>query len=140
MFRTSTVLLTAAVLALAAAGSPAAAPVPADAGKSVTFPFPAKAPVVVQVYGLERTADRVKKLVAAAVPDFAKKANAAIDDGLKQALKDRQLTAVPKDGRVFLVVHDLARIADDDPAVSLILPVSDYARFRETFLTAAERK
>jgi hypothetical protein len=140
MSRTSTLVLAAAVMALAGTASPAAAPVPADAGKSVTFPFPAKAPVVVQVHGLERTADRVKSFVTAALPDFAKKANTAIDEGLKQALEGRQLTAVPKDGRAFLVIHDLARVTEDDPAVSLILPVTDYAKFRETFLTAAERK
>jgi hypothetical protein len=129
--------LAAAVLALAA-GTTAAAPAP-DTGKNAVLPYPAKAPVVVQVNGLEQVRDRLGKALTAAAPDLAPKLNKEIDDALKQALQGRHLSAVAK-GRLFLVVHDVSKIADDEPAVSLLVPVADYKAFRESFLTAEEKK
>src|SRR5581483_10733688 len=59
--------LAAAVLALAAGPAPAA-PAP-DAGKNAVLPYPAKAPVVVHVNGLEQVRDRLGKAMTAAAPD-----------------------------------------------------------------------
>jgi hypothetical protein len=127
----------AAVLALAAGTGPAA-PAP-DAGKNTVLPYPAKAPVVVHVNGLEQVRDRLGKVITAAAPDLAPRLNKSIDEALQQALQGRQVSAVSK-GRLFLVVHDIIKLVDDEPAVSLLVPVADYKAFRESFLTAEERK
>jgi hypothetical protein len=135
--------LAAAVLTLALAGPsrPApAAPIPAQAGKDITLPYPAKAPIVLHLHGLEQARDRLNKMLSGAVPAEAAKLNAHIDAGLKQLLEGRSLKAVPKDGRVFVVVHDIAKLFDEEPVVSVVVPVTDYKAFRESFLTADERK
>jgi hypothetical protein len=131
-------LTLAALVALAPAAS--AAPVPGEAGKAVTFPFPAKAPVVVQVNGVGATRDRLTALLKTAVPDDAAALTKTFDDGLKEVLAERKLTAVPKDGRVFFVVNDIASLFENNPTVSLLVPVTSYKEFRDTFLTADERK
>lgn len=128
----------AAVLLAFAAGTTAAAPAP-DAGKNTVLPYPAKAPLVVQVNGLQQVRDRLGKTIAAAAPELAPLVNKGIDEGLKDALKGRKADAISK-GRIFLVVHDLARLVEDEPAVSVIVPVADYKAFRESFLTADEQK
>lgn len=132
-------LAAAAALLLAAVGPAAAAPAQ-PAGKNVTLPYPAKAPVVVHVNGLERAKDRLLKMLEALPPAEAKQVKSEIDSGLKQLLDGRKLTAVPADGRAFLVVHDIAKLADEEPAFSVLLPVTGYKEFKESFLTADERK
>ena len=135
-------LAAVALLALATFAPPvrAAAPTPAEAGKAVTFPYPAKAPVVVQLNGIGAARERLAALLKAALPDDAATINKAADDALKQLLADRKLTAIPKDGRVFFVVNDIAALFENTPAISLLVPVTSYKEFRETFLTADERK
>jgi hypothetical protein len=135
--------LAIAGVALAAAvgtTATAAAPVPDAAGKNVVLPYPAKAPVVVHVQGVEQARERLGKLLAAAAPDQAAQLNKQIDAGFGQLLAGRKLTAVPKAGRAFVVVHDIAKLVEDEPAVSALLPVTDYKAFRESFLTADEQK
>jgi len=66
--------------------------------------------------------------------------NKQVDEGLKQLLAERKLTAIPKDGRVFVVVNDIEKLFENTPSVSLLLPVTSYKEFRESFLTAEERK
>lgn len=138
--RAALAALTLAAFAAVVPDSRAAAPVPGDAGKAMTFPFPAKAPVVVQINGIGATRDRLTALLKAAVPDDAKEITKLFDDGLKELLGERKLTALPKDGRVFFVVNDIAGLTENPPAVSLLVPVTSYKEFRETFLTADERK
>lgn len=130
-------LLTFAALAPT---SRAAAPVPGDAGKAITFPYPAKAPVVVQVNGIGAARDRLTATLKAAVPDDFANLTKMVDDGLKELLGERKLTAIPKEGRVFLVVNDVAGLIETPPKVSLLVPVTSYKEFRETFLTADEKK
>ncbi len=126
-----------AVVALAPAAR--AAPVPGADGKAVTFPFPAKAPVVVQLNGIGAARDRLSAMLKTAVPDDTAALNKQFDAALKELLGERKLTAVPKDARVFLVVNDIAGLVENPPAVSLLVPVTSYKQFRETFLTADER-
>ncbi|MDB5309920.1 MAG: hypothetical protein JWO38_4122 [Gemmataceae bacterium] len=133
-------LAAAAVLALATAGrTEAAAPAP-PAGTNITLPYPAKAPLVVQVNGLERAKDRLAKMLEALPATEAKQLNKELDAGLTHLLAGRKLTAVPKDGRVFVVVHDFAKVVDEEPAVAVLVPVTGYKEFKESFLTADERK
>lgn len=130
--------LAAAVLALAAATT-SAAPAP-PAGKNVALPYPAKAPLVVHLNGIEKARERLGKTLEALPAAEAKQVKDKLDGGLKQLLTDRKLTAVPGDGRVFVVVHDFASLAGDEPAVSVLLPATSYKDFKDSFLTAAERK
>lgn len=132
--------LAAAVLALTTAGPvAAAAPAPA-AGVNVTLPYPSKAPLVLHVNGFERVKGRLTKLLEALPPAEAKQVNKELDAGLKQLLTGRKLDAVPKDGRVFVVVHDFAKLIEDEPAFSVVVPVTGYKEFKESFLTADELK
>lgn len=132
--------LAAVTFAALAPVAHAAAPVPGTAGKAIAFPFPAKAPVVVQVNGLGTASDRLTTLLKTALPDEFAAVRKDLDEGVKQLLTDRKATAIPKDGRVFLVVNDIAGLFENTPAVALLLPVTSYKEFRETFLTADERK
>ena len=128
----------AAVLALAVSAS--AAPAPPTA-RNVTLPYPAKAPVVLQVQGLERLKERLGKTLEALPPADADAVKKQLDGGLDQLLKGRKLNAVPKDGRVFVVAHDIAKLfGDDEPPVSVLVPVTSYKEFQGSFLTADERK
>ncbi|QJW98972.1 hypothetical protein [Frigoriglobus tundricola] len=138
--RTALAAVTVAVLATSAPTLGAAAPVPGEAGKAVTFPFPAKAPVVVQVNGLGTARDRLTAMLKAALPDDYAAIKKNLDDGLKQALADRKVTAIPTTGRIFLVVNDISGLTGDNPTVSLLLPVTGYKEFRGTFLTTDEQK
>jgi hypothetical protein len=140
MSGTPRLAIAAAVLvAMTAAWVEAAAPAPAT-GVNITLPYPAKAPLVLHVNGIEQAKGRLVKMLAALPPAEAKQIKKGLDDGLKELLTGRSLEAVPKDGRVFVVVHDIARLADDEPAVSVVIPVTGYKEFKESFLTADERK
>lgn len=137
-------MLLRAALAVAAVGalalpSPAAAPVP-PGGQAVRLPFPAKAPVVVQLNGVGAARERLSAMLKAAMPDAAAALDKQIDDGLKQLLAGRALTAIPADGRVYLVVNDIAALFENTPSFSLLVPVTSYKEFRDSFLTADERK
>jgi hypothetical protein len=140
--RAALAALTFAALAFAAPTptARAAAPVPPDGGKALTFPFPAKAPVVVQVNGIGTVRDRFAAMLKGALPDDAPAVTKQLDDGLKQLLADRKLTAVPKEGRVFLVVNNIESLIENTPAISVLVPVTSYKEFRESFLTTDERK
>jgi hypothetical protein len=129
-------LLPAVVVALAAAGPAAAQP---PGGKNVTLPFPAKAPLVVAVNGWQKSTERLTKMTAALPEAEAKKVREALELGLDKALEGRKTDAVPGDRRVYAVVHDFSKLGDEEPAFSVLLPVTSYAEFKRTFLTAAER-
>ena len=133
-----TSLAAALVLALWPPAAPAAAP--GDPLQHVTLPYPAKTPIVVQVNGFEQARDRLNKMLAAAMPEEAPKVAKQLDTGLAALLNGRKLTAVPKDGRVFVVVQDIAKLTEDEPALGLFVPVTGYKAFRESFLTADEQK
>src|SRR5205823_2343257 len=109
----------------------AAAPAPPPA-KNVTLPYPAKAPVVLQINGIERTRGRLAQTLKALPPADADLVKKGLDAGLDQLLKDRKLTAVQKDARAFVVVHDIAKLIEEDPAVSVLLPVTSYKEFRDS--------
>lgn len=135
--------LAAVVVGVFAALTPparAAAPVPPDAGKAVSFPFPAKSPIVVQLTGIGAARERLAVMLKAALPDEAKEFEKQIDEALKQVLADRKLTAIPADGRLYVVINDIAALFDGTPAFSVLVPVSSYKEFRATFLTDDERK
>jgi hypothetical protein len=133
-----TLRLTLAAVAVALAAGPAAAQ-PATTGKNLTLPYPAKAPLVVTVSGWQKATDRLTKMSAALPKAEAAQVKQALDKGLEQALDGRKTDAVPGDRRIYGVVHDFARLGDEEPAFAVLLPVTSYADFKRTFLTAAER-
>ena len=100
---------------------------------------PGSAPIVVQVNGYEKARDRLGKLLGNALPDIAPKLVKQMDDGIRDMLDGRDLKAVSKDGRVFLVLTDLASLSDK-PEYALIVPVSSVKEFKDSFLKEDERK
>ncbi|MCI0700026.1 MAG: hypothetical protein L0241_02950 [Planctomycetia bacterium] len=123
-----------------ASAAPSAAPIPPDGGKAIVFPFPAKAPVVVQLNGIGATRERLTAMLKNALPNDVEQIDKQIDAGLKELLADRKLTAIPKEGRVFIVVNDIASLFDGVPTISVLVPVTSYKEFRESFLTPDEQK
>jgi hypothetical protein len=132
-------LATIGLLFAFVATSAGAAPAPA-VGPNIALPYPAKSPIVLHINGFERTRDRLAKMLEALPPAEGKQVNATLTDGLAQLLKNRKLDAVPKDGRVFLVVNDIPKLFSGDPAMAVLLPVTGYKEFKESLLTVDERK
>jgi hypothetical protein len=117
----------------------AAAPVPGEQDKPLAQ-VPAKAAVVVQLKGLARTRERLEALVKNAMPDYADLAKEKIREAFDEALKGRNIDAVTKDGHIFLVVMDLASLSSPTPKMALLIPVTDYKKFRDGILKDDERK
>lgn len=111
-----------------------------DARPGITFPFPARVHLVVCVNGYEATRVKMTKSLAAALPKQAERLTRWLDEAWTDALSGRQLTAIRADARLFLVVHDVAQLAEDEPAVCVLVPITSYREFRETFLTKDERQ
>ena len=120
----------------------AAAPVPAgpDAKPLTDLPVPAESMIVVHLNGIDRTRERLTKMLSGVDADFAKQTAMQLDDALKSALEGRDLKAIDGTGRVFLAVGHLTELGGPDAAIAVCLPVKDYKAFREKFLTAGERR
>lgn len=133
-------IATAVVLALSAAVADAA-PKPAIAGPNSPLPFPASSHLVVQINGLERSRERLEKMISEAMPDQAAQLKKSIQEGLDHLLAGRKLSVIPPDGPCYIVLHrlsDVAENAGDGPLVAILLPVTSAKDFRESFLTPAE--
>lgn len=132
----------AVLLATLAPVTLSAAPVPAG-GKTADvtdLPVAANAMAVVQLNGLERTKERVAKMLEGVGADVAKGAVKQIDDVLKSVLEGRDLSGVDGQGRAFVAVGPFADLGAADGPMAFALPVKDYKTFREKFLTASEQK
>ncbi len=132
--------LLAAFAVVLAAPVLAAAPVPPEGGKGIVFPYPAKAPVVLCLNGYDKARDRLGKMLTAALPKDAAKLTKALEAELSKLFEGRKLTGLRKDARAFVVVNDIAELFEDTPAVSVLVPVTTYKDFQETFLTKEEQK
>jgi hypothetical protein len=110
-----------------------------DSGSALAR-VPADAPIVVQVRGFERTKDRLVTLVKNAVPDQAAKIQARIEEGLKEGLMGRELKGLVKDGSIFIAFTEMPKPGDDEPALAVIVPVTDFKTFRDGLLKEDERK
>lgn len=131
-----------AVAAIALAGPPLlAAPVSQDGGKGAGFPYNAKSPIVVCLNGYERARERLTTLANTALPTEAPKLIKRLEGGLEKVFEGRKLTAVRKDARIFLALNDLgAAFENEQPPVAVLVPVTSYKNFRDTFLTVEELK
>jgi hypothetical protein len=128
--------LAAGVLATltAAAGQPERKAAPG-------YPYPAKAPVVVCLNGYDKARDRLAKLATAALPAEAPRLLKQFDEHIEAVLDGRKLTALRKDARIYLVVNDLTNLIDEEgPAASVVVPITSYREFGESFLTKDELK
>ena len=120
---------------------PATAQAPAKGGKGAAYPYPARAPIVVSLNGYEQARERLTKLLTTALPKEAPKLTKRFDDELAKVLKGRKLNAIRKDARLFVVVNDLANLfGEDHLPVAVLVPVTTYKEFRESFLTRDELK
>jgi hypothetical protein len=79
-------------------------------------------------------------MLKAAFPDDADKLYKQFDSQLNKLLEGRKLDSVRKDARAFLVVNDLAGIIDGNIPLSILLPITSYKDFRDSFLTKDELK
>src|SRR5262245_32307146 len=133
--------LAASVLAVALGSAGAlAAPVPAGPGETGLAVVPAQAPIVIHVRGVERTKDRLAKVLSVALPDFGPIAVAQLDAMLKNGIEGRKLQGVVNEGPVFLALLELPAPGVDVPASAVIARVTRYAEFRDGLLTEDERK
>ncbi len=107
---------------------------------SLELPFPAKAPLVVQIQGVERLRERVLKLLGTLPPAERNEIGEQLEKGWKAAVAGRSFKAISENGRVYVVVHDFTRLTDDVVPISVLIPVTSAAEFRATFLSDAERK
>src|SRR4051812_36306141 len=82
---------------------------PAQNAAMIAPPFPAKAPVVVHLHGIERTKGRLLKMLGGLPPAEAQAAGKFLDDGFQSLFAGRKLSAIPPDGRIYLVIHDFTR-------------------------------
>jgi len=129
-----------AVVALAiAAPAYSAAAAPPEAGKS--YPYPARAPVVVTLNGFDKARERLAKLGTAALPDEGPKLIKRLDGVIDKVMEGRKLSAIRKDARLFVVLNDLGTLFDEGVTpISVVLPITAYKDFRESFLKRDELK
>jgi hypothetical protein len=120
-----------------------AAPVAAAPGGEDESPLaqvPAGSPIVVQIHGFERTKERLITLIKNAVPDLAKMAEDAIEDGIKKGLEGRELKGMAKDGPILITFTEMPKKGEDVPKIAVLVKVTKYADFRDGILTEEERK
>ena len=101
--------------------------------------LPAETPLVIQVHGIDRAKERLGKMLGNAVPDVAPKVMQQINNGIQTLLFERDVKAVAKDKHLFVAFMDLAGLAEN-PQVAVVIPVSSYKEFQDTFLKEDERK
>ena len=130
------------LLAAVALPPASAAPVPAGpAPKQLAeLPVAADSMVVLHLNGLDRTRERLTKMLAGIDAEMAKKAAKQLDELITSTLDGRDIKSVSGTGRLFLAVGDVAQLQADEAPVALSIPVPDYAAFRQKFLTGPERK
>jgi hypothetical protein len=100
---------------------------------------PSKSPIVVQMNGFEKARNKLGKFLGNALPDLAPKLVKEIDDAIGNAAQGRDLKAITKEGRIYLIIPDLSNFLDS-PRMAVLVPVTSYMEFKNTFLKADERK
>lgn len=126
-------ILAVAFLALVGRLSPARAQ---DASLALV---PSKAPLVIQMNGFEKARNKLGKFLGNALPDLAPNLVKQLEDAIKDAAEGRDLKAVTKDGRVYLFFTSLSELTEN-PRIAVLVPVTSFKEFKDTFLKADERK
>lgn len=118
-----------------------AAPVPAgDLAKLKIIPASANALVVVR--GVEGVKGRLFEMLKKALPDYAPMAQTIVDATLGGGFDGRKLDSLVKDGPIFIALQSIKEkdLDADNPNVTVIAAVKDYAKFRDGILKPEERK
>lgn len=140
MMRTRWLAIGAVMLVLATARLVPAAPVPVQVDTTALALVPADAPIVVYIHGFERTKGRLFTMLKNALPDLAPKVQDKLEEALKDALDGRQIKGVAKDKPIFLVLPEIPKPGQGIPKLAKIIPVTNYADFRDGILKDDERK
>jgi hypothetical protein len=101
--------------------------------------IPAKTAIVVQVRGFDRSLERAKSTIKAAIPDFAALVIGQLETSVSNTLSGREWKALAKDGPLFIVFPEVPT-GEDDPELVLIAHVTNYVQFRDAFLKDEEKK
>lgn len=106
-----------------------AAPVPAGKGRAIPdeAPVPAKAMVVFQLSGYDRTKGKAESFLKSAFPKEGETYQTRFREWLVGALDGRELKGLTKDGRCFFVVHNFENFGENP--FSFVVPVDDPAAF-----------
>ena len=116
---------------------------PAEDAASALAQVPAKAPVVIQLRGVEQTKARLIAMIKEALPDLGAKVEEQINSHFTEVLEGRSLKGMVKNGPVFVVFNDFPTSGDEEEFkknVAGLVHVVKYADFRDSILTADERK
>src|SRR5438309_1587568 len=120
-------LVAALALTLAAAATGRAQPTPAEtAGGNALALVPAKAPIVVQLRGWDRSVGRLKTFIKAALGDFSDQIINQLESGISQALEGRELKGLAKDGPIFLVFTEMPTKETEKPEMAVLVRVNNY--------------
>ncbi len=117
--------------------------VPTAAGQEAASALalvPAETPVVIHVRGFERTKDRLLTLAKNALPDLGEMLKTKIDEAMKEALEDRKIEGLPKDGSIIAVLTEMPKPGQEEPIGAVIFAVTDFTKFRDGYLTDDEKK
>ncbi len=116
-----------------------AAPAPPDAGKAVTFPYPANAPIVVQINGLQATRPS-QHPAQIGTPRRCRRNRQANRRRSRHALRRAQAQRHPERWPHLPRRSRCRALFNNQFPISVLVPVSSYKEFRDTFLTADEKK
>lgn len=133
-------LLVALVVSLAFAAAAGAQPPGTDTAGNTLALVPAKAPIVVHIRGWERSVERLKTFIKAALGDFSPQVIGQLESGISQALEGRDLKGLAKEGPIFLVFTEMPTSETETPDMAVVARVTNYVQFRDGFLKEDERK
>ena len=117
-----------------------AAPVPAGDLAKLKI-IPASAGAVVVIRGVEGVKGRLFEMLKKALPDYAPMAQTIVDLSLGSGIDGRKIDSLAKDGPIYLAVQGIKEkdFDADNPNLTVIASVKDYAKFRDGILKPEER-
>jgi hypothetical protein len=116
-----------------------AQPSSGTAGNALSI-VPAQAPIVVHIHGVDRVKDRLTALIKSALPDLGPMVVAKLEESLKEALDEKKLQGLDKEGPIFVVFLEIPGDDTQVPKMAVIARVAKYAEFRDGLLNDDERK
>src|SRR5262249_39878290 len=110
----------------------------AAAGEPALELVPSKAPIVVQINGLDKVTSRLTKFLTNTFPDKTAEIGKGVEEAIASMSDGRDLKAIKKDSRILFFVVDLESL-NKTPLLGFVIPVSSYADFKNSFLKKEER-
>ena len=112
---------------------------PVSAQEKSLSRVPAKAPIVASIKGYDVAPAEVAGMLANAVPDLAAKYTKEFTDALNRLTEGRDTKELRKNAPWYVAVTDLASLTES-PKLVVLLPITGYKAFKESFLTKEELK